>query len=70
MKTETVDIENNANGQAIRLPENFRIDDNKVYIRKTGNVIHIIPYHQQLNNNIADEYLNEWFQPLKQDRQY
>lgn len=34
MKIEAIDIQNNSNGQAIQLPEDFRIDDNKVYLKK------------------------------------
>lgn len=45
MKIEAIDIQNNSNGQAIQLPEDFRINDDKVYLKKNGNVIYIIPYH-------------------------
>ncbi|MDQ6813915.1 MAG: hypothetical protein M3040_09265 [Bacteroidota bacterium] len=37
MKIEAVDIQQNSDGQAIRLPEAFRINDNKVYSKKTEN---------------------------------
>ena len=34
MKIETIDIQNNSDGQAIQIPEDFRIDDDKVYLKK------------------------------------
>ncbi|HEV2831767.1 MAG TPA: hypothetical protein VGW31_07285, partial [Hanamia sp.] len=46
MKFETVDIQNNKGEQAIRIPESLKIDDSKVYVKKMGNCLYIIPYHQ------------------------
>lgn len=34
MKFETVDIQNNKEGQAVKIPESFKIDDSKVYIKR------------------------------------
>ena len=50
MKMEAIDIQQSAEGQAIQLPEGFRIDDDKVYLKKTGKVIHIIPFHDPWKN--------------------
>ena len=41
MKTEVVDVQNNSGVQAIEIPELFKINDNKVYLKKTGNIIFI-----------------------------
>jgi len=45
MQFEEIDIENNSKGQAIKIPDQFKINDSKVYIRKMGNGLYIIPYH-------------------------
>lgn len=46
MDFEMIDIQNSAGGQAIRIPDSFKINDDKVYIKKIGNALYIIPYHQ------------------------
>jgi len=45
MQFEEIEIENNSKGQAIKIPDQFKINDSKVYIRKMGNGLYIIPYH-------------------------
>ncbi len=75
MKIETIDIQNNASGQAIYLPEEFRIDDDKVYLKKTGNIVHLIPYHQPWQNlfesleEFTEDFMNERNQPSQQNRE-
>ncbi len=46
MDFEEIDIQNNSHGQKIRIPENFKINGDKVYIKKMGNSLFIIPYHE------------------------
>jgi len=41
MKIETADIQNIAGHQTIRLPDDLRINDNKVYVKKMGDVIYL-----------------------------
>ncbi len=50
MQIEAIDIQQNLDGQLIQLPDDFKINDSKVYLKKTGNVIHIIPFHQPWEN--------------------
>lgn len=50
MSFRTIDIINKKGFQDIRIPEQMRIDDNKVYLKKVGNSIHIIPYHKPWQN--------------------
>ncbi len=75
MKIEAIDIQNSTEGQTIQLPAAFRIDDDKVYLKKTGNVIHIIPYHQPWQNffesltEFTDDYMIERREPEQQKRE-
>jgi antitoxin VapB len=40
---KTAKIFQNGQSQAVRLPKEFRFEDSEVYIKKTGNVVHLIP---------------------------
>ncbi len=50
MAFETVDIQNELGTQAIRIPENYKIDDNKVYVKRVGNALYLIPFHNPWQN--------------------
>ena len=75
MKVQEADIQNIAGTQAIQLPEAFRINDNKVYLKKAGNVIYIIPFHNPWQSffdsftQFTDDYLQEREQPYEQSRE-
>jgi antitoxin VapB len=75
MSFEVVDIEIQNNSQDIKIPGKFRIDDNKVYIKKTGNVIYLIPYHHawesmiDATNDFSDDYMERRDQPGHQNRE-
>ena len=75
MKVETVDIQNNSGIQAIQIPEAFKINDSKVYLKKTGNVIYIIPYHNPWQNffdsltEFTPDFMEERNEPSPQTRE-
>ncbi len=75
MKIETVDIQNISGKQVIQLPNELRINDDKVYLKKVGNVIYIIPYHTAWKNfedslaEFSDDFMNERNEPLQQNRE-
>lgn len=75
MSFEIVDIETKNDFQDIKIPGKFKIDDDKVYIKKTGNVIYIIPYHNawesmiDATNNFSDDYMETREQQLNQNRE-
>ncbi|HEY9340635.1 MAG TPA: type II toxin-antitoxin system VapB family antitoxin [Hanamia sp.] len=75
MKFETIDIQNKEGGQAIEIPESFKIDDSKVYIKKMGNCLYIIPYHQPWQSlldslqQFSPDFMEERNQPLPQNRE-
>ena len=65
MKIEAIEIQNAAGAQSILLPDHFRIDDDKVYLKKNGGVIYIIPFHnpwQSVYDSIDEfspDFMNE-----------
>jgi antitoxin VapB len=53
MGFETIEIKHNKRGaQAIRIPKWMKINDDKVYIKKVGNSLFIIPFHNPWQNMI------------------
>ena len=52
MRVITTDIRNEIDSQNISIPQDMRIDDDKVYIKKIGNSIYIIPFHNPWQNLI------------------
>jgi antitoxin VapB len=52
MAITTIDIKEEIDNQKILIPNNMRIDDDKVYLKKMGNSIYIIPYHNPWQNLI------------------
>ena len=75
MKIQTIDIQNSLGGQAIQIPENFKIDDDKVFLKKIGNIIYIIPFHQPWQNvfdslsEFTPDFMEERNQPNTQNRE-
>ena len=75
MKIETVLIEDHSGEQFIRLPGNFKINDDKVYLKKVGNIVYVIPFHNAWQSLVAavdeftDDFMNERNQPEIQQRE-
>jgi len=75
MPIQTVDIQNTKGIQAINIPNDFKINDNKVYIKQVGNALYIFPFHnpwQNLADSLNDftvDYMNERNQPNEQSRE-
>jgi len=75
MGIETIDIKNNKGEQAIRIPKKMRINDDKVYLKKVGNALYIIPYHSPWQNLIestesfTSDFMDERNQPIQQQRE-
>lgn len=45
MGIATISIKDSDGIQSIFIPEEMRINDDKVYLKKIGNTIYIIPFH-------------------------
>lgn len=75
MGFETIDIKNKKGIQAIRIPKQMKINDDKVYLKKVGNAIHIIPFHNPWQNLIdsLDSFTSDFMgtreQPDNQQRE-
>jgi len=75
MGIETVNIRKGKTGQAIRIPKEMEINDNKVYLKKIGNTLHIIPFHNPWQNlidsldNFTSDFMESREQPDNQKRE-
>jgi antitoxin VapB len=47
---KTAKIFQNGQSQAVRLPKEFRFEDTEVFIKKTGNIVHLIPRSESWNS--------------------
>lgn len=68
-------IKKEKGSQAIRLPKQMNIDDDKVYLKKVGNALFVIPYHKPWQNlldsldNFTLDYMDDREQPDNQNRE-
>ncbi|MBW8049976.1 MAG: AbrB/MazE/SpoVT family DNA-binding domain-containing protein [Cytophagales bacterium] len=75
MAFETIDIQNNEGFQAIQIPKQLEIKDNKVYLKKIGNTLYIIPYNKPWQSMIdslslfTEDFMNDRDQPDEQNRE-
>ncbi|CAH2031667.1 type II toxin-antitoxin system antitoxin VapB [Trichlorobacter ammonificans] len=66
---KTAKIFQNGQSQAVRLPKEFRFDDNEVFIKKTGNVVQLIPRTDSWNSlfssltKFSPDFMTERVQP-------
>jgi antitoxin VapB len=42
---KTVKIQQQGGQQLLALPERFRISDDTVYVKRVGNMLYVIPFH-------------------------
>lgn len=75
MAFEAIDINNESGFQHIKIPDNLKINDDKVYLKRVGNALYIIPFHNpwqnmidSLNNFTAD-FMDNREQPDNQTRE-
>ena len=75
MEFETIDIKNKKGFQAIRIPDKLKINDSKVYLKKIGNSLYIIPFHnpwQSLFESLdafTNDFMTDRNQPDNQERE-
>jgi len=66
----------NGQSQAVRLPKEFRFEDDHVFIKKSGNVIVLIPAKNswdtliQSLDKFSDDFMAERKQPKEQKREH
>jgi len=66
MGVEAIKIQNLEGSQAINIPNDLKINDDKVYIKKVGNVLYLIPFHNPWQNLM--DSLDEFTQDFMEDR--
>ncbi len=75
MKFETIDIKINKGVQALHIPQKMRINDDKAYLKKVGNALYIIPFHNAWQNLFdsldcfTSDFMDDRNQPLSQKRE-
>lgn len=66
---KTAKIFKNGQSQAVRLPKEFRFEDSEVFIKKTGNIVQLIPRSDSWNslfaslNKFSPDFLEERVEP-------
>jgi len=75
MAFETIDIKNKKGFQSIMIPDKLKINDDKVYLKKVGNSLFIIPFHNAWENLIESldaftpDFMTDREQPDNQKRE-
>lgn len=72
---KTAKVFQNGQSQAVRLPKEFRFDDNRVFIKKLGNVVMLIPAKESWAclidslDKFTNDFMSERDQPAVQSRE-
>ena len=72
---KTAKIFQNGQSQAVRLPKEFRFDDSEVYIKKSGNIVQLIPRSDSWNalfgslSKFSNDFMAERAQPTLEERE-
>lgn len=72
---KTAKLFQNGQSQAVRLPKNFRFDDDHVFIKKSGNVVMLIPAKDSWEtlmkslDKFSPDFMAERKQPKTQKRE-
>lgn len=73
---KTAKVFKNGQSQAVRLPKEFRFEDDYVFVKKSGNVIILIPaknsWDSLLNSltQFSDDFMTERNEPKLQVREH
>ena len=71
---ETAKLFQNGKSQAVRLPKEFRLNGEQVYVKRVGNAVVLLPYNtpwQSLVDSLSlfsDDFLSNRKQPSTQKR--
>jgi len=72
---KTAKLFQNGQSQAVRLPKEFRFEDDHVFVKKTGNVVVLIPATGSWESlfdslkKFSDDFMSERKQPKLQKRE-
>lgn len=72
---ETAKLFQNGQSQAVRLPKEYRFQGDRVYVKRLGQAVVLLPYHAPWSTLIAslddfsDDFMDERGQPAQQERE-
>lgn len=72
---ETARLFRNGQSQAVRLPKDFRFEGEKVFIKRVGNAVVLIPYQDSWEtlfeslDQFSDDFMGDREQPAHQERE-
>ena len=75
MAFETINISNDKSHQSLRIPKRLRIRDKKVYLKKMGNTLFVIPFNDpwanliEGANSFTSDFMEDREQPDNQSRE-
>ena len=72
---ETAKLFQNGKSQAVRLPKEFRFGSDRVYIKRVGNAVVLLPYKSSWDTllesltHFSADFMSEHIQPPTQERE-
>jgi len=75
MPFKEINLKDQSGAQIIEVPDTLRIDDDKAYLKKVGNSIYVIPFHNPWEslidsvNEFTEDYMANREQPTQQERE-
>lgn len=72
---ETAKLFQNGKSQAVRLPKEFRFHGDKVFIKRMGNAVILLPYERGWDTlvesltHFSDDFMTDRQQPPEQERE-
>ena len=73
---KTAKLFQNGQSQAVRLPKEFRFEDDHVYVKKSGNIVMLIPAKESWEtllkslDKFSPDFMSERKQPKAQKREF
>ncbi len=67
----TARVFKSGNSQAVRLPKEFRFEGDKVFIKRVGNAVVLLPYHESWQplfdslDQFSDDFMEHREQPVQ-----
>lgn len=72
---ETARLFRNGRSQAVRLPKEFRFEGDRVYVKRVGNAVVLLPYEDSWRglfeslDRFSEDFMEEREQPVVQERE-
>ena len=72
---QTAKLFKNGRSQAVRLPKEYRFDGDRVFIKRVGNAVVLIPYQEPWQSlfesleQFSDDFMESREQPVQQKRE-